>query len=142
MYHERHPMVSKTPDGLVFTFEGYYVAQISVDFQTRLLLMKENANCEVIIEAPFDFLLDGSFYRVDPEDVSTVAPVLHLRMREVVSASASTTGQLKIDFGRDTSLSVAPQEDFESWSMCGLHAENSDQCVLIYCLPAGDVAIF
>lgn len=103
---------------------GCTVTRLAFDYQVRLLLSdgpypNERVSAELVIEAPITFTEKGGVKRqVQPGDTRTVAPILGLFQRNVLSASFDGL-VLTIVFDDQAVLEVPTSEAFQSWNLEG-----------------------
>ncbi|GAA4543048.1 DUF6188 family protein [Amycolatopsis samaneae] len=109
----------KTPD-----LVGCEVTRTAFDYQTRLLLVRvvdgrDEVSAELAVAVPFTLLgADGVRREIDPEELSTLPPVLALLRRTVVAADLLDY-RLTLTFDDGAELWVGPDEQYTSWWMSG-----------------------
>lgn len=112
------------------------VTQVRLDYSVTLVFWSRELSVELRVEGPFAFLSgEEQTFRVEPENVKTVSPVLELFNR-VVSEAAVQDGTLRIDFEGNVTISVPPLSKYEAWT---LGASNG---LKIVCMPGGELAIW
>lgn len=103
---------------------GCTVTRVAFDYQVRLLLSdgsypNERVSAELVIETPITFTDDARVeHQVQPGDTRTVAPILGLFKRSVLSA-AFDGRVLAIVFDDQAVLAVPTSKTFQSWSLEG-----------------------
>lgn len=104
---------------------GADVRRIAFDYQVTLVLVEGPSNAERVsanlqIEAPIRVEYGGEVVECDPNDKSTHAamtPILHLVLTD---ASVGDDDALHLRFDDGTSLVVARDHQYESWSLTGV----------------------
>ena len=101
---------------------GCTVTRVAFDYQVRLLLVdgpypNERVSAELVIETPITFSDDaGVNHDVRPGDTRTVAPILGLFQRSVLTA-AFDGRVLTIVFDDQAVLEVRTSKTYESWNI-------------------------
>ncbi|MFD9892090.1 DUF6188 family protein [Amycolatopsis sp. NPDC059027] len=99
---------------------GCEVTRTAFDHQVRLLLVRGAEVCaELAVSVPFTLLgADGVRHEIDPEERSTLPPVLALFGRTVVAADLMDH-RLTLTFDDGAELRVGPDEQYTSWWLSG-----------------------
>lgn len=101
--------------GWTFRFGDPVVTQLQVDFRFSLLL---GGGAIVVLEGPFELRRGSRSFRVPPGNaVFEVAEALPLFNSRVEAVQASSSGELRIDFGGDVVVSVPVNPSYENWQI-------------------------
>ncbi|HSX44455.1 MAG TPA: DUF6188 family protein [Candidatus Saccharimonadales bacterium] len=109
----------KTSKILIGATVNYVRFSYQVDIGFLGGVNRKNKYAVLQIEAPFELIIKGEKYIVDPEDISTIAPAISLLHNEVVNIRISSDYILEVLFGTDTSITVKPVQKFEAWNISG-----------------------
>jgi hypothetical protein len=106
---------SQDEAGWTFRFRDPVVIQLQVDFRFSLLL---GGGALVVLETPFELRRGARSVRVPPGDeVFEVSEALFLFGSQVEAVRASSSGQLRIDFGGDVVVHVPVDPNYENWQL-------------------------
>ena len=115
--------IRELPDGgREFVLDEPALTSLRIDEHTGLLF----GQTEVVIERPFDLILEGRVERLDPGQPATLGPLLTLYPATVRWMWTSVDGELTVEFHGGEKLRVRPDPLTRAWSVGN-----------IYCLPAG-----
>ena len=107
--------VERTSDGWTFRFREPGVAQLQIDFRFSLLV---GDGALIVIEEPFVLRHDETEVLVPPGgDGSEVGAALPLFGQEITAATASSSGELHIQFGNGATASVPVNPAYENWQI-------------------------
>lgn len=98
--------------------KGFRVGLVFVDYRFGFWLQRENMKFEVAFEAPFLVERDD-VKNFDPEDRTSLGPLLLLFDKIVEDVSVSDDWTLKINFNDGTSIISRAIDDREAWSIAG-----------------------
>lgn len=82
----------------------------------------------------FDF--EERVHEIDPEDPTTVGPVLWVVGKEIQGVNAEG-GALSLVFSDGSRVRCEPQEDYEAWQVVGGSPQH-----LVVCMPGGELAVW
>ena len=117
---DRQPDLVEHGDHWELPLAGRTVTRCLVDHAFGLQFWSPAAELELRIEGPFCLREpDGSEQAMEPEEIRSLAPALHLFQRKVSSARAYKDGRLEVLFTDGSSLRVVPAEQYEAWEMFG-----------------------
>jgi hypothetical protein len=117
--------------------EGGSVDRCCFDYGVTFILSNGALSCELRIERPFTIVVPGwGIHRVDPDEAVDLEQALSLLRRKVDSATVTKEGDLKLHLGDRTTLQVAPDENFEAWTL------TASTGARLVCLPGGEVAVW
>ena len=123
-------------DGWRFSLDSGFVQLIQIDFRLGLCLADTSGTAQLYIETECRLNGGSSEVLLTPANPSTLAPVLPLFNRKVVTATIRKTGQLKVEFGGGYTLQVEPDNSYEAWQLgCSLG-------FMVVCAPGGSVSVF
>jgi hypothetical protein len=118
--------------------EGHRVTQLAIDpHSVRLLTWSLQASAELRLGVPFDFTeIDGIVHRVVPDEPETIAPLLTLINRTILSLRVTRPGYLHASFADGSSLAIGPDRKVEAWEVSGAGALEGMRYL---CAPGGSV---
>ncbi|HEY9410155.1 MAG TPA: DUF6188 family protein [Jiangellaceae bacterium] len=114
------------------------VDQLRIDFAFTLII---STLLEIRIETAFTVGFDGVDVVYDPENTTSLGPLLDLHNVRVLSASVSKAGTVQIVFEDGRVLRVEPDDHYEACSVQLLSSEGDRRYDFIV-LPGGEVATF
>ena len=126
--------VIEEDDRYVLPLAGRSVSQIQVDFRFGLCFYANGPNAEIAIEGKIRLLANGQEAVFDPNNPSSMGPLLILFGKSVVWAHAFKNGALKVLFEGDLLLEVDPGEKYEPWEV------SANDGLKIVSLPGGELA--
>lgn len=116
--------------------EDGVVQLIQIDFRLGLFISDKSGEAQLFIETPFEMNTPQGRHVLVPEDTPSLEPALTLFSAKVVRVSIRETGGLTVEFKKDVSIEVYPDDKYEAWQLSG-----SPEFMLV-CAPGGSVAIF
>jgi hypothetical protein len=94
---------------------GLEVTRVSFDYALTFLIEDSS---RIVVETPFDLILDGVTMSVDPESARAVAPsVLALLHSTVSRLIVRDPGILTVEFLGGDRMVVPLSNDYESWTV-------------------------
>jgi len=123
-------------DHWVLPLQGKAVTRCFVDSAFGLECWERDSLIIIRIEGLFVFEEQGVKRHLSPEHPTTLGPVLSVLGKTITSAHAHKNGALAVYFASGSSLSVAPDAEYEAWEMVtseGLH---------VVCTPGGSLSIW
>jgi hypothetical protein len=116
---------------------GQHLSRFKVDMQLTLeFLEPAEEETSVWIGGEFKVALDVGEHFLSAEQREKISPVFGLLGRTVESALAYKTGLLEIVFREGGKLTIAPDQDYESWGVTGV------RWLRIVCTPGGELAVW
>jgi hypothetical protein len=106
---------------------------VSFDSQCRLLF---DVGLQVVLGTQFRLIAAPNEYTIDPEDRTSLAPVLQLLFAELQTASVDDRGELSLEFTGGVRLVAPPNEQYEAWEL--VHPDGR----MAIAVPGGEIAIF
>jgi len=122
---------------------GGEVTQVQVDFAFGLAIETyddKRASTHVRINTRFEYEAAGIATMIDPEQTADLAPLLTLHKAVVEEGFAVKDGHLVLRFTDGRALRVAPDGQYESWTVMGRLPPVERKFSLIG-LPSGGVAL-
>jgi hypothetical protein len=93
----------------------------------------------VSLAAGTQLTLNSGAREIDPEQSQDAAPLLDLIHRSAHRLTVSATGDLTLEFEDGTTISVAPDSEFEAFE---LNAPPESGFTLLVCAPDGSISIW
>lgn len=115
------------------------VTQLRIDFAFSLTIEQW---IHIRIETPFVLERDGLAATYDPEQWSTLGPLLQLHQAVVREAEVRKDGWLRLRFADGATLTVEPDERFEAFSVSGALRPSPPKSFSLIALPGGGLARF
>lgn len=125
-----------TDFGWQLTMDNGQIRRIEIDFQVRFVFEDSRDSATITIESPFFIKNKDKKEVLNPEDTTTLAPVLPLFLAHVQDVIINKTGNLKISLKGEKSIEVFPDDQYEAWQIV------SSLNILLVCSPGGEVAFF
>jgi hypothetical protein len=125
-----------TDDGWAVALSDARLGYIHVDFRLGLDISDASGIVRVTVEQRCWLRQSDREITLNPDDPSTVAPILKLFNAKVDAVAIRRTGELAVQFADGHRLDVCPNDQYEAWQIA---CENE---FLIVCAPGGSVTIF
>ena|SRR5579883_1528119 len=129
--------IQETQDGWEMLLEDGHMLLIQIDFRVAFDFADGSDSATLTIETEFRLKGPDVDKLLNPEESSTLGPILPLHKAKIVSVDFKRTGQLKIEFGEGYSIEVGPNDRYEAWQL-GCTTPRSR----FICTPGGDVSRF
>jgi hypothetical protein len=113
--------LDESPNRHRWVLDDHRVTQLLIDLASfRFQTWTMQASAEVRIGVPFTYREpDGVERRIDPEEPEQLAPLLTLLGRSIDTLVIDRTGELAVDFGEGSRISVRPHPRFQAWEIQG-----------------------
>jgi hypothetical protein len=116
-------VIEKLVGGAIrFSLTEPQISWIRIDYQARI----QFGEAELVIETPFELIVAGQTYQLDPNDRAELGPFTALYPDTATDILMSSNGTLGVTFASGTKLVVPPHTQYEAWSLGGF-----------WCVPGG-----
>ncbi|MFN8522812.1 MAG: DUF6188 family protein [Chloroflexota bacterium] len=116
--------------------EGATVDQCRVDYAFSILSTLHRGSLVIRIEAPFTFTFGKQVRKFDPAHPTSRGEVLGIFRERLTRVSVHDGGDLTLTFGNDSSIVVAPDTQYEAWTIAGPLGLN------LVCCPGGTLSVW
>lgn len=123
-------------DHWIMPLQGKTVTRCFVDSAFGIEFWDRDGLTTIRIEGSFVLQEHGADQCLSPECPTALGPALSALGKMVMSAYAYKNGCLVVHFADESSLSVAPDAEYEAWEMVG-----SDGLRMV-CTPGGSLSIW
>ena len=123
---------------------GGEVTQVQIDYAFGLTIEtydEQRASTHIRISTRFEYEANGEVTVIDPGHTEQMAPLLTLHKAAVAEGYAIKDGHLVVHFVDGRAIRVAPDEQYESWTVTGQLPPVVRKFSLIG-LPGTGVALF
>lgn len=120
----------------VLPLNGRKVIQLRLDFAFGMEFGDSASEFSLRIYTTFAIENVNGTVTCDPERLSECGPALRILHSEVVHARAFKNGHLKLDFTNGSTLSVAPNLEYEAWEGVGMNGAR------FVSMPGGELAVW
>ena len=109
---------------------------IEIDFRLSLLFVDGGATARLHVETVCRLCCQGEEKTLDPNETSSLAPILSLFNMNVLNIQIRKHGTLTVSFSNGDTLDVHSDNNYEAWQI------TSDLGLMFVCCPGGEVSFF
>lgn len=126
----------KNGDHWVMPLQGIMVTRCCIDSAFGIEFWESDKTTTIRIAGPFVLQEQGAAQHLSPEHPKTLGPALSLIGKTVTAVHASKDGCLAASFADGSSLSVAPDAEYEAWEVV------SSKGLRVVCTPGGSLSLW
>src|SRR5215469_12092756 len=132
--NQNHRSVIEDNDRYILPLTGRSVSRCYVDFALGLCFFSDGPATKIRIEGRISLLSNGQEISANPNDPSSLGPLLILFGKSVTAAEAVKDGTLRIAFEGGLVLRVDADDKYEAWELV------ADDGLKLVSSPGGQLA--
>ena len=118
-----------------WSLEGLDVTQLCFDYSLHIMMWSQERALSLVFETEIEFrTANGNVQILNPEESQSLSPLLSLLHKPVTMLRASSAGHCELRFADGSSISCAPDDQYEAWQS---HGAGDLKSAALLCSPGG-----